>query len=128
MERSMFLHKTGALRPDALNPDAWAMDAYAFSIPATRTFMARLFLNLSTNIQHYAEWAAYLKASQPKTLIVWGRNDPLIRPPAAEFVKSVVPAADVHYFDGGHFVLDEYADAIAEAIINTFSESARSRP
>ena len=27
----------------------------------------------------------------------------------------------VHYFDGGHFVLDEYADAIAEAIIETFS-------
>jgi hypothetical protein len=25
------------------------------------------------------------------------------------------------YFDGGHFVLDEYAGAIAEAIIETFS-------
>jgi len=29
--------------------------------------------------------------------------------------------ADLRYFDGGHFVLDEYADAIAEAIIETFS-------
>jgi hypothetical protein len=26
-----------------------------------------------------------------------------------------VPAADLRYFDGGHFVLDGYADAIAEA-------------
>ena len=42
-------------------------------------------------------------------------------PAAAEFVKQVVPAADLRYFDGGHFVLDEYADAIAEAIIETFS-------
>jgi len=25
------------------------------------------------------------------------------------------------YFDGGHFVLDEYRDAIGEAIIETFS-------
>jgi len=52
---------------------------------------------------------------------VWGRNDPLILPAAAEFVKQVVPAADLRYFDAGHFALDENADAIAEAIIETFS-------
>ena len=69
-------------------------------------------------------WTAYLKDRQPKTLMVWGRNDPLILPAAAEFVKQVVPTADLCYFDGGHFVLDEYADAIAEAIIETFSPIA----
>jgi hypothetical protein len=31
------------------------------------------------------------------------------------------PAVEPRYFDGGHFVLDEFADAIAEAIIGTFS-------
>ena len=122
VERSRFLHKTGARQPDALNPDMWGMDAYAFSIPASRAFMARLFLNLTSNIQHYPEWAAYLKEWQPKTLIVWGRNDPVILPPAAEFVKAIVPAADLRYFDGGHFVLDEHVDAIAGAIIDTFSQ------
>ena len=121
VERSMVLHRKGARQPDALNPDNWAMDAYAFSIAANRIFMSRLFMNLTTNIQHYPEWTAYLKDRQPKTLIVWGRNDPLILPAAAEFVKQVVPAADVRYFDAGHFALDENADAIAEAIIETFS-------
>ncbi len=121
VERDMFLHKKGARQPDALNPDNWAMDAYAFSIAGSRVFMSRLFMNLTTNIQHYPRWAFYLKDRQPKTLIVWGRNDPLILPAAAEFVKRVVPAADLRYFDGGHFVLDEHADAIAEAIIETFS-------
>jgi len=121
VERDMFLHKKGARRPDALNPDNWAIDAYAFSIAAKRVFMSRLFMNLTTNIQHYPAWTAYLKDRQPKTLIVWGRNDLLIRPAAAEFVKQVVPEADLRYFDGGHFVLDEYADVIAEAIIETFS-------
>src|SRR5207237_989893 len=103
------------------HPDTWAIDAYAFSFAANRVFMSRLFMNLATNIQHYSEWNAYLKDRQPKTLIVWGRNDPLIVPAAAEFVKQVVPTAELRYFDGGHFVLDEYADAIAEAIIETFS-------
>jgi pimeloyl-ACP methyl ester carboxylesterase len=106
-------------QPDALNPDNWA--TYAFAIAANRVFMSRLFMNLTPNIQHYPEWIAYLKDRQPKTLIVWGRNDPLILPAAAEFVKQVLPTAEVRYFDGGHFVLDEYADAIAEAIIETFS-------
>ena len=36
-------------------------------------------------------------------------------------MKQVVPTAELRYFDGGHFVLDEYADAIAEAIIEAFS-------
>jgi pimeloyl-ACP methyl ester carboxylesterase len=121
VERSMVLHRKGARQPDALNPDNWEMDAYAFSIAANRIFMSRLFMNLTTNIQHYPEWTAYLKDRQPKTLIVWGRNDPLILPAAAEFVKQVVPAADLRYFDAGHFALDENADAIAEAIIETFS-------
>jgi pimeloyl-ACP methyl ester carboxylesterase len=79
-------------------------------------------MNLAANIPHYPEWNTYLQDRQPKTLIVWGRNDPLIWPAAAEAVKRVVPGADLRYFDGGHFVLDEYAAAIAEAIIETFAQ------
>jgi pimeloyl-ACP methyl ester carboxylesterase len=121
VERDMFLHKRGARRPDELNPDYWAIDAYAFSIPASRLFMSRLFMTLATNIPLYPQWAAYLQERQPKTLIVWGRNDPLFLPAAPEFVKQIVPTADLRCFDGGHFVLDEYADEIAGAIIETFS-------
>jgi len=121
VERDMFLHTKGARQPDALNPDNWAIDAYAFSIAANRVFMSRLFMNLTTNIQYYPEWTAYLKDRKPKTLVVWGRNDPLIVPAAAEFVKQVLPAAELRYYDGGHFVLDEYVEAIADTIIETFS-------
>jgi pimeloyl-ACP methyl ester carboxylesterase len=121
VDRSMFLHQTGARQPDALNPDNWAIDAYAFSIAADRLFMSRLLMNLAANVQHYPEWNTYLKNRQPKTLIAWGRNDPLFAPAAAELVKQNVPTAEVRYFDGGHFVLDENADGIAEAIIATFS-------
>jgi pimeloyl-ACP methyl ester carboxylesterase len=121
VERDMFLHKTGARHPDALNPDNWAVDAYAFSIPEKRTFMARLFMNLTSNAEHFPEWTAYLKERQPKTLIVWGKNDPIIRTAAAEYVKQVLPAADLRYFDSSHFALDENADEIAKAVVETFS-------
>jgi pimeloyl-ACP methyl ester carboxylesterase len=126
VERDMFLHRKGARDPDALNPDNWAIDAYAFSIDANRLYMSRLLMNLTSNIPRYPEWTAYLKDHQPKTLVVWGKNDPLFTPAAPEFVKQVVPAADLRYFEGGHFVLDEYAEPIADAIIETFSSVAES--
>ena len=119
-DRDRFLHRTGARRPDALNPDNWAIDAHAFSIPADRVFMSRLLMNISANVPYYPEWSAYLKSHQPKTLIFWGKNDPLMLPAAAESVKRGVPAAVVRYFDGGHFVLDDYAAEIAEEIIEMF--------
>jgi hypothetical protein len=102
-----------------------AIDAYAFSIAANRVFMSRLLMNLATNIQHYPEWTAYLKDPAAEDAHRLGRNDPLILPAAAEFVKQVVPTAELRYFDGGHFVLDQYTDAIAEAIIETFSRLDR---
>jgi pimeloyl-ACP methyl ester carboxylesterase len=121
IDRDTILHRTGARQPDALNPDNWAIDAYAFSSEAKRDFMSRLFMNLTTNIQLYPKWNAYLKDWQPKTLVVWGRNDPLFKPTAPEIVKQAVPKARLFYFDGGHFMLDEYTDEVAEAIIETFS-------
>jgi hypothetical protein len=44
-----------------------------------------------------------------------------MRPVNAELVKQNIPATAVRYFDGGHFVLDEYSEEIAEVIIETFS-------
>ena len=120
VSRDMFLHRSGARRPEALDPGNWAMDAYAFSIEASRVFMSRLLMNMEANFPRYPEWNAYLRDRQPKTLIVWGRNDPFLLPAAAELVKHEVPGATVHYFDAGHFALDEHADAIADAVIETF--------
>ena len=79
-------------------------------------------------IKHYAWFPILyalfplLKERQPKGLILWGRNDSLFTPAAPEFTKQVLPTAELRYFDGGHFVLDENAEAIAEAIIETFSQ------
>src|SRR3989442_10636337 len=82
--------------------------------------MSRVMMNMEANGPHYPEWNAYLKERRPKTLILWGRNDPFLVPAAAESVKLDVPTAEVRYFDGGHFALDENADAFAEAINETF--------
>jgi pimeloyl-ACP methyl ester carboxylesterase len=125
--RDKYLHQAGARQPDALNPDNWAIDAYAFSISESRTFMSRLLMNMSANFSEYPKWAAYLKERQPKTLILWGRNDPFFTPAATEALKQALPTADLRFFDGGHFVLDEYADAFAQAIVETFSRQEKTQ-
>jgi pimeloyl-ACP methyl ester carboxylesterase len=119
--RDKFLHQTGAHQPDVLNPDNWAIDAHAFSVPTSRAFMSRLFMDFASNFRHYPEWNAFLKNRQPKALILWGRNDPLFTPAAPEALKRALPMAKLYYFDGSHYLLDEYAEAIADAIIKTFS-------
>ena len=78
-------------------------------------------MNMEANFPHYPEWIAYLKEEQPKTLILWGQNDSFFTPAAPESLKEAVPTAKVHYFDAGHFPQDEYAAAIAEAIVETYS-------
>jgi|HubBroStandDraft_1064217.scaffolds.fasta_scaffold255009_2 hypothetical protein len=45
---------------------------------------------------------------------VFGAHDTLTPMSSAEAVKQVVPAAELRYFDGGHFVLDEFAEAIPD--------------
>ena len=121
-ERDRFLHKTGARDAEALNPDDWAVDAYAFGIPESRRYMARLLTDIMSNVSHYAEWAAYLTSNQPKTLIVWGENDPVFSRAAAEDIKSDVPAAKLYYYGGGHFMLDEFSREVAANIIKTFQK------
>jgi pimeloyl-ACP methyl ester carboxylesterase len=121
VSRSKFLHQKGARQPDGINPDSWAIDAYTYSIEASHLFMSRLFMTVAENFQHYATWNTFLRNQAPKTLIVWGRNDSLFAPAAPELVKQAVPTADLRYFDGGHFVLDEYASEVAAAIMETFA-------
>ena len=122
-KRDLFLHRTGAHDFNSIDPDDWGLDAYAFGIPEDRAFMSRMLMNISSNIPHYPEWNAVLRAMQPKTLIVWGRNDPVFTLAAAQNFKDDVPSAEIYSYDGGHFVLDEFAPDIAARIVETFAHS-----
>jgi hypothetical protein len=42
-------------------------------------------------------------------------------PAAAAAIKADVPSAELHDYDGGHFVLDEFSKEIAANIIRAFA-------
>ena len=49
-------------------------------------------------------------------LAVWGNSDPFFLPPGAEAFKRDNPAAEVHFYDAGHFALETHAEQIAGTI------------
>jgi pimeloyl-ACP methyl ester carboxylesterase len=115
------LHQAGAAHPERLNPDSWADDAFALSDPEKRRIMTDLQLDIPTNLNAYPAWQDYIRARKPRTLVVWGRNDPLFGAAGAEAVKTLNPAAEVHLYDTGHFALNEDSADIAAEIRRFFA-------
>lgn len=118
---ALFLYQHGARNPAGLNPDAWTNDGYALGQPENKRIMTDLQLDIPSNLDLYPTWQAYLRTHEPRTLVVWGRGDPLFAPAGAEAVKAEVPAAEIRYYDTGHFALEEDSADIARQIIRVFS-------
>ena len=79
-----------------------------------------LFSDYENNVAAYGQWHAYFRKQQPRTLIVWGKNDPLFLVPGAEAYKRDLPDVEIVYLDGGHFALEEHAGTVAEHIVRVF--------
>jgi len=120
METALLLYQHGARNPAGLNPDAWTNDAAALANPASKRIMTDLQFDIPSNIASFPVWQEYLRVHQPKTLVVWGKNDPIFSPDGAEAIKKEIPSAEIHYYDTGHFALEEEHDDIARQIKRFF--------
>lgn len=116
-----FQYLTGAGDPLAVSPDAWVFDQALLDRPGNAEIQLALFRDYRHNVDLYPVWHAYFRQRQPKTLIAWGRGDPLFLVEGAEAFRGDLPAAAVHYLDGGHFVLEEHAARVAELILRHFT-------
>lgn len=107
--------------PERYDPDLWN-DEYAFlTRPGQKAIQTELFYDYRTNVASYPAWQAWLRKTQPPTLVVWGRYDPSFQAAEAEAYRRDLPHADIHVIDAGHFALDERADEVA-ALIGRFMQ------
>ena len=113
---AMFLYQTGVKHPEHLNPDAWNLDAWSLDNPDGHRIQTELIINYYSNIEEYPKWQEYLKKHQPRILVVWGKNDQIFLPPGAEAYKRDVPKTEIHFYDTGHFALEEESTDIAKQI------------
>lgn len=114
--RFQYVH--GASRPERINPDSWILHQALLDRPGNADIQLALLYDYRNNPPRYAEWQAYLRERQPPMLVVWGRNDPFFTLAGAEAYRRELPKAEVHLFDGGHFLLEEHAEAVAPLIRN----------
>lgn len=112
--RSQYL--TGTSRPEWVSPDGWTLDQHFLDLPGRQQIQIDLALDYHSNIAQYPQWQAWLRAHQPPTLIVWGRNDPIFLEAGARAYLRDVPRAELQLLDTGHFALEEKLPEIATSI------------
>lgn len=122
LKTALYLYRTGAKDPDGLSPDSWTDDAAGLANDDNRRVMVDLTLDARNNRRSYPDYQAYLADKRPKTLVIWGKNDPLFGPAGAQAIGGLVPGSRVSLYDTGHFALEEYGAEIAMEIIEVFAK------
>jgi pimeloyl-ACP methyl ester carboxylesterase len=107
---------------DRYDPDLWT-DEFAFlNQPGQLEIQTVLFYDYRTNVESYPKWQAWMRETQPRLLVIWGKYDLSFEVSEAEAYAHDVPNARVHVLDAGHFALDTKADDIA-AFVRDFVPS-----
>jgi pimeloyl-ACP methyl ester carboxylesterase len=95
------------------NPDLWN-DEFAFlSQPAQADIQTELFYDYRSNVAAYPMWQEWMRKTQPRMLVVWGKYDPSFDISEPEAYRQDIPGAEVHILEAGHFALDTEPDRIA---------------
>ncbi|MGW0174028.1 alpha/beta fold hydrolase [Rhodococcus sp. NPDC003322] len=106
----------GVKDPDTIAPDGWTLDQHFLDLPGRKDAQMALFFDYHTNLERYSCWQAWLRSSNPPTLITWGRNDPYFSEPGARAYLRDVPEAELHLLDTGHFALETHLPQVASTI------------
>jgi pimeloyl-ACP methyl ester carboxylesterase len=120
-ETTKFQYQVGAKNVEAISPDNWTIDQALLDRPGTDAYQLDLLEDYKSNVGLYDHWHAAFREHQPKTLIVWGKNDPFFIPAGAEAFLRDIPNAKLVWLDAGHFVLDENAPTVAAEVKREFA-------
>jgi pimeloyl-ACP methyl ester carboxylesterase len=98
------------------DPDLWT-DEFAFlNQPGQAEIQSDLFYDYRTNVESYPNWQAWMRETQPRLLVAWGKYDPSFDLSEPDAYRRDVPNAQVHILDSGHFALDTAAEEIAALV------------
>jgi pimeloyl-ACP methyl ester carboxylesterase len=103
-------------RIELYDPDLWTDEAAFLSQPGQADIQSDLFYDYRTNVESYGRWQTWMRDTQPRLLVLWGKYDRSFEPSEPEAYRRDVPNAAVHVLEAGHFALDTAADEIADSI------------
>jgi len=126
-ETTIFQYTHGAANPAAISPDSYTFDQHFLDRPGNDAIQLDLFHNYPSNVALYDKWHQYFRDKQPKTLIVWGKNDPFFTVEGAKAFLKDLPKAELHLLNAGHFALEEESPTIAGHIKRFFGAPGESK-
>src|SRR5580698_7122344 len=120
-ETTIFQYTHGVKDVSQISPDSYTMDQFFLDRPGNDQIQLNLLHNYQANLTHYDEWHEFFRNKQPKTLIVWGKNDPFFTVEGAQAYLRDIPKAELNLLDTGHFALEDHGDVIAKKIVSFFA-------
>lgn len=108
-----------------VSPDGYTLDIAYFARAGTDEIQLDLIYDYRTNVALYAEWQKYFRTHKPPLLAVWGKNDIYFLPPGAEAFRRDIPAAEVQFYDTGHFALETHGPQIGDAMLEFLDRKVR---
>jgi pimeloyl-ACP methyl ester carboxylesterase len=119
------IYTTGHPKPELISPDNWNMDNHFLERLNAKQVQLEFFYDYRTNVELYPQWQAFLKQRQPKTVIFWGQGDIFFTPAGGEAFLEILPNAEMHRLQSGHFVLEDSLDAIANGMELFYEQKVR---
>lgn len=94
-ETTTFQYTHGANQPERISPDSYNHDQALLDRPGNDLIQLELLFNYQANPPLYPAWQEYFRQHQPRTLIVWGRNDPFFTVQGAQAFLRDLPQAEL---------------------------------
>ena len=121
LKTTIFQYLHGVKNASSISPDAYTVDQHFLDRPGNDAIQLNLLHNYQSNLARYDEWHTFFRNKRPKTLIVWGKNDPFFTVEGAQAYLRDIPKAELHLLDTGHFALEESCEFIAQKIVTFFA-------
>jgi pimeloyl-ACP methyl ester carboxylesterase len=120
-ETTIFQYTHGVKDVSRISPDSYTVDQLFLDRPGNDAIQLNLLHNYQSNLALYDGWHEFFRNKQPKTLIVWGKNDPFFTVEGAQAYLRDIPKAELHLIDTGHFALEDSSEFIAQKILTFFA-------
>jgi pimeloyl-ACP methyl ester carboxylesterase len=120
-ETTIFQYTHGVKDVSRISPDSYTLDQFFLDRPGNDAIQLNLLHDYQSNLARYDGWQEFFRSKQPKTLIVWGKNDPFFTAEGAQAYLRDIPKAELHLLDTGHFALEESSEFIAQQIIKSLA-------
>ena len=126
-EATRFQYLHGVQNENLVAPEGYTLDSALLARPGNDEIQLDLFLDYASNVALYPRFQEYFRTGRPPLLAVWGKNDPFFLPPGAEAFKRDNPAAEVHFYDTGHFALETHHREIAGSVVDFLDRQVKAR-